>query len=119
MHQEQAQELATAEEGPLTIDEVLTFTLEQYKDTELIVLNIKDFPLKPNYFILNDYLIISSSLDCSQQMIRTQKDNLDSLATYLESERMKDKFFEANYFIALFDFQTLLEDFTNSLFGKE
>lgn len=99
------------EKPPLKLDTV------DYKGANIYSIDIADLPLdfiKPNYCVLDKYLIISLSPELTKRVIDTYKDKKNSLATNFNfSSGEKESF--SDYSNALFfDFERLLNDINRS-----
>ncbi len=90
------------------IEDVLKLKVQDYQGVEINALSITDVPFEPNYFVLDKYFIISASLAQTKKMINAQKGKLASLASFLDSQKIKTKLFSSNSVISLFDFSGLL-----------
>lgn len=99
------------EKPPLKLDTV------DYKGANIYSIDIADFPLdflKPNYCVLDKYLIISLSPELTKRVIDTYKDKKNSLATNFNfSSGEKESFSDYSNAI-FFDFERLLNDINRS-----
>jgi len=91
------------------IEDILTLGTQSHLGTDITTLKIKDIPVVPNYFLLDDYLVISSSLHFSQNALKIKSGQGESLAAFLNSGAITKNIISDNSYLALLNFKELIQ----------
>lgn len=100
-------QVTTEEKEPVTLQ------MDTYKDVDIYRLELLDFPvdlLKPNYCILDKYIIVSLSTRLTQKIIDVYKDKGDSLSSNLDFKFIQNEMPPDYSNIMFFDFERLINN---------
>lgn len=117
MQDETANEAAADEVSqdlPEPIEDMLKIYVKNYKGYDIHELSIRDFHLTPSCFVVDDYLVISSSTKYAKKTITVKKGLFDSLDSHLNQELISEAMLSNYSFIYYFDLASLIEQITKT-----
>jgi len=102
------------------VNDIAMVNQEIYKNFSLKYINITGLEVKPNYFILGDYLVLSLFLDSAKKIVDIYQANVDGYGPSLYSgfSKIIDEKIAQSSNIAFFSLNKLLKDLQNTeIFG--
>ena len=94
---------------PESVPDIVGYEIKNYKGIDIDTFPISDLELAPTCFIIDNYVVISSSLSGAKNIIDTQKGDQDSLAKRFVQDFGKDKILPSSIFASFLDFDSLIE----------